>query len=86
MGNKLIQTSSEAIGWGVWGGPQSVSRETEPFLLLCLSFTLLLSPMFLGGVEEEGDVEVTHCNIIAMAMKSELSEGGVKGAEELESL
>lgn len=38
----------------------------------------------LGGVEEEGDVEVTHCNIIAMAMKSEPSAEGVKGEKERE--
>lgn len=29
--------------------------------------------LFLGCVSEEGDVEVTHCNIIAMAIKSETS-------------
>lgn len=29
-----------------------------------------------------GDVEVTHCNIIAMAMKSEPSVGRAAGGEE----
>lgn len=39
--------------------------------------------MFLpGSAEEEGDVEVTHCNIIAMAMRSRLGEGGWKGEAE----
>lgn len=33
----------------------------------------------LGGVEEEGNLEVTHCNIIAMAMKSKPGVEGAKG-------
>lgn len=54
--------------------PHKTSHSLSLCLCPCLSLSLSLlhAPMFfLGGVEEEGDDEVTHCNIIAMAMKSE---------------
>lgn len=63
--------------------PFSSSVSLPLYLCLCLSVALSHAPMFLlGGVEEEGYVEVTHCNIIAMAMKSEPSVEGVKGEKE----
>lgn len=57
--------------------PHKTSHSLSPSLSMSLSLSLLHAPMFfLGGVEEEGDDEVTHCNIIAMAMKSEPREEG----------
>lgn len=85
VGNKLIPTSREPMGVGETPGlfpgkqssissstPQNLSLPLSLSLSMSLSLSLLHAPMFfLGGVEEEGDDEVTHCNIIAMAMKSE---------------
>lgn len=88
VGNKLIPTSREPMGVGETPGlfpgkqssissstPQNLSLPLSLSLSMSLSLSLLHAPMFfLGGVEEEGDDEVTHCNIIAMAMKSEPRE------------
>lgn len=69
-----------------WGlrDPNSVSRETEPFLssplLISVHVSLSHAHMLVtGSVEEEGDVEVTHCNTIAMAMQREPRAEGAKG-------
>lgn len=54
--------------------PRKLRPQLSLFSLLCprLCLSPSLAPMFLlGGAEEEGDVEVTHCNIIAMAIRSE---------------
>ena len=88
VGNKLIPTSWEPMGVGetpsLFPGKQSPFSSSVSLslslLCMCLSVFLSHAPMFrLGGVEEEGNLEVTHCNIIAMAMKSEPGVEGAKG-------